>query len=234
MTRVAVVTGAARGIGSAISELLEQERWQVIRLDREPMDHERALRVDLADATATADALSRLERVDGLVNNAALQLNKPLLETSIEEWDAVAAVNVRAAFVCMKALHRQLTESNGAVVNIGSVHARATSRSIAAYATSKGALSALTRAAAIELAPMGVRVNAILPGAIDTSALTSGFSRQADAERNLIERTPLGRIGEPREIAHMASFLLDAERSGFATGQEFVVDGGALARLASE
>lgn len=234
MTRVAVVTGAARGIGLATSDLLEQEGWEVVRLDREPIDAPRALQVDLADAPATIEALSGIERVDGLVNNAALQLNKPLLETTIAEWDAVAAVNVRAAFVCMKALHPRLTEAKGAVVNISSVHARATSPSIAAYATSKGALSALTRAAAIELAPLGVRVNAILPGAIDTSALTSGFSRQPDAERNLIERTPLGRIGEPREIAQMVSFLLDRERSGFATGQEFVVDGGALARLASE
>lgn len=234
MTRIAVVTGAAQGIGLATRQVLEGDGWEVIPLDREPIDDPRALHVDLADADAIMDALSELPRVDGLVNNAALQLNKPLLETSVEEWDAIAAVNVRAAFLCMKALHRQLSEAKGAVVNISSVHAHATSPSIAAYATSKGAISALTRAAALELAPLGIRLNAVLPGAIDTSALTSGFSRQPDAERNLIERTPLKRIGAPHEIGHMVSFLLDGERSGFATGQEFIVDGGALARLSTE
>lgn len=234
MTRVAVVTGAARGIGAVTCDVLQQDGWEVVPLDREPMDRPGALHVDIADAAALTEALSALPKVDALVNNAAVQLNRSLLDTSVQEWDAVMAVNVRGAFVCIKALHRQLAEARGSVVNISSVHARATSQSVAAYAASKGALCAFTRAAAVELAPLGVRVNAILPGAIDTSALTDGFSRRPDAERTLIERTPAGRIGEPREVAQLVAFLADRNRSGFVTGQEFVVDGGALAWLSTE
>jgi NAD(P)-dependent dehydrogenase (short-subunit alcohol dehydrogenase family) len=234
MTRIALVTGAARGIGLATSEVLKEDGWEVIPLDREPIDDPGALCVDLADAAATTEALSGLDRVDALVNNAALQLNKPLLETSIEEWDAVMAVNVRGAFVCIKALHRQLTEARGSVVNVSSVHARATSNSIAAYAATKGGLSAFTRAVAIEMAPLGVRVNVVLPGAVNTQALRDGFSRKPDAEQTLVDRTPLKRIGDPRDIAQAIAFLIDRERSAFITGQEFVVDGGALARLSTE
>jgi NAD(P)-dependent dehydrogenase (short-subunit alcohol dehydrogenase family) len=234
MTPVVVVTGAAGGIGAATCDLLKSDGWDVIAVDRLPVERPGALQVDIADAEALTTALSALPRVDALVNNAALQLYKSLLETTIEEWDAVAAVNIRGAFVCLKAVHRQLEEARGSVVNVGSVHAIATSHSIAAYAATKGGLSAFTRAAAIEMAPLGVRVNAVLPGAVDTSALRDGFSRKADAEQTLIDRTPLKRIGHPRDIAQAIAFLIDRNRSAFITGQDFAVDGGALARLSTE
>lgn len=234
MTRVAVVTGAAGAIGAAICDLLETEEWSVVPLDRRPIEREGAIQVDLADADAVASALQALPRVDGLVNNAALQLFKPLAETTVEEWDEVAAVNVRAPFVCLTALLDRLTETRGAVVNISSVHSRATSMSIAAYAASKGGISAFTRAAALELAPRGIRVNGVVPGAVESDALRGGLVRSPDAETTLVGRTPLQRIGAPAEIAQAVAFLLDPERSGFVTGQEIVVDGGALARLATE
>lgn len=231
---VVVVTGAAGGIGSATCELLKSYGWEVIPMDRRPVDHPQALHVDIADAQAVTDALSGLPQVDALVNNAAVQLYKSLLDTTVEEWDAVAAVNIRGAFVCLKAVHNQLAAARGSVVNVGSVHASATSHSIAAYAATKGGLSAFTRAAAIEMAPMGVRVNAVLPGAVDTPALREGFSRQADAESRLVAQTPLGRIGRARDIAQAIAFLIDRERSDFITGQDLIVDGGALARLSTE
>lgn len=234
MTPVVVVTGAAGGIGTATCDLLESYGWEVVAVDRLPVDRPGALQVDIADAEAVTTALSALPRVDALVNNAALQLYKSLLDTTAEEWDAVAAVNIRGAFVCLKAVHRQLQETRGSVVNVGSVHASATSHSIAAYAATKGGLSAFTRAAAIEMAPLGVRVNAVLPGATDTPALRAGFSRKADAEQTLVDRTPLKRIGHPRDIAQAIAFLIDQDRSAFITGQDFVVDGGALARLSTE
>jgi NAD(P)-dependent dehydrogenase (short-subunit alcohol dehydrogenase family) len=234
MTPVVVVTGAAGGIGSATCDLLDGYGWDVIAVDRLPVERPGALQVDIVDAEAVTTALSALPRVDALVNNAALQLYKSLLETTAEEWDAVAAVNIRGAFVCLKAVHRQLEETQGSVVNVGSVHANATSHSIAAYAATKGGLSAFTRAAAIEMAPLGVRVNAVLPGATDTPFLRAGFSRQADAEQTLVDRTPLKRVGHPRDIAQAIAFLIDHDRAGFITGQEFVVDGGALARLSTE
>ena len=231
---VVVVTGAAGGIGGATCELLESYGWEVVAMDRLPIGRPGALQVDIADAAAVKTALSGLPQVDALVNNAALQLYKSLLDTTVDEWDAVAAVNIRGAFVCLKAVHQQLVAARGSVVNVGSVHASATSHSIAAYAATKGGLSAFTRAAAIEMAPLGVRVNIVLPGAVDTPALRSGFSRKADAEQTLVSRTPLKRIGSPVDIAQAVAFLIDRERAGFITGQEFVVDGGALARLSTE
>jgi NAD(P)-dependent dehydrogenase (short-subunit alcohol dehydrogenase family) len=234
MSPVVLVTGAAGGIGAATCDVLQGYGWSVIPMDRLPVDRPHALQVDIADAQAVTDALSGLARVDALVNNAAVQLYKSLLETTVEEWDAIAAVNIRGAFVCLRAVHRQLAEARGSVVNVSSVHASATSHSIAAYAATKGGLAAFTRAAAIEMAPLGVRVNAVLPGAVDTPALREGFSRRADAEQTLIDQTPLKRLGSPRDVAQAIAFLIDRDRSDFITGQDFVVDGGALARLSTE
>jgi NAD(P)-dependent dehydrogenase (short-subunit alcohol dehydrogenase family) len=234
LTRVAVVTGSAGGIGSATCRLLEAHGWDVIGLDRKGSDTARSLQIDIADAKALESALQGLERVDALVNNAAVQHFKPILETTVEEWDSVQAQNLRGAFVCMKALHAKLAESQGAIVNVSSVHAVATSESIAAYAASKGGLVALTRAAALEFASDGIRVNAVLPGAVDTPALRDGLARRADAEVTLIARTPLRRLGQPSDIAEAIAFLVDSERSAFVTGQTFVIDGGVLARLSTE
>jgi NAD(P)-dependent dehydrogenase (short-subunit alcohol dehydrogenase family) len=234
LRRVAVVTGAAGGIGSATCRLLDARGWDVVGVDRRPADVARSLEVDIADADALAAALRTIDRVDALVNNAAVQHFKPMLETTVEEWDSIQAQNLRGAFVCMKTLHGRLAESGGAVVNVSSVHAVATSENIAAYAASKGGLVSLTRAAALEFAADGIRVNAVLPGAVDTPALREGFARRANAEQTLVERTPLGRLGQPSEIAEAIVFLLDSERSSFITGQTLVIDGGALATLSTE
>jgi len=217
MSPVAVVTGAAGGVGSATCDVLEGYGWEVVPVDRLPSDRPGAIEVDIANSDAVMSSLGALERVDALVNNAALQLFKPILETTVAEWDEVAAVNIR-----------------GSVVNVSSVHSTATSDSIAAYAATKGGLTAFTRAAAVEMAPFGVRVNAVLPGAVDTPALRAGFARRADAERILIDRTPLKRLGTAREIGEMIAFLLAPEKAAFITGQTFVVDGGALAQLSTE
>lgn len=234
MTPVAVVTGAARGIGAAVCEQLEADGWDVVGIDREPMTRPGALCFDLADPAAIATALGELPRVDGLVNNAAHQFSKPLLETSAEEWDAMFAINLRAPFLCIRAVACQLIAVRGAVVNVSSVHAHATSLSRSAYAASKGGLAAFTRGAALELAPHGVRVNSVAPGAVDTAGLRAGLDELLTGERSLLERTPLRRIGRANEIAQAVAFLLDGERSGFMTGQNVVIDGGALARLSTE
>lgn len=234
MTRIAVVTGAAGGIGSAICRLLASRSWSLVPVDRREIDHPGALKIDMADGDAILDQLSALPRVDALVNNAAVQLYKPLIDTTPKEWDDVASVNLRAAFICLKAVHGQLAASKGAVVNVGSVHAVATSQSISAYAATKGGLMAFTRAAALEFAPLGVRINAVLPGAIDTPALRAGFSRRPNAEAKLIARTPLRRLGAPEEVAEAVEFLLDSKRSAFISGTALTVDGGALARLSTE
>lgn len=234
MSRVAVVTGAAGGVGSATCDVLEAQGWSVIAVDRRPVDREGALQIDLADAPYVMEVLRRCERVDALINNAALQLFKPIEDTTLAEWDAVHHVNLRGAFACLKACRDQLIAVGGAVVNVASVHATATSQSISAYAASKGGLLAFTRAAALELAPHGVRVNAVVPGAVDTPALRDGFARRENAKASLIASTPLRRVGRPEEVAESIAFLVDNDRSGYITGQSLTIDGGALAALSTE
>jgi NAD(P)-dependent dehydrogenase (short-subunit alcohol dehydrogenase family) len=204
---------------------------------------ERFVVADLSQDGAVENVFAELDadlgRVDALVNNAAIQVAKPMVRTSAAEWDTIMDTNVRMAFRTMIAAHARLRERRGSVVNVSSVHAVATSRSIAVYAASKGALVALTRAAALELAEDGIRVNAVLPGAVDTPMLRAGMSARADrtieeSMAALSAKTPLGRIGEPEEIAQSILFLADSDRSSFVTGQLLTVDGGATARLSTE
>jgi NAD(P)-dependent dehydrogenase (short-subunit alcohol dehydrogenase family) len=182
------------------------------------------------------------DTLDALVNNAAMQIAKPLIETTVEEWDGVMASNLRSVFLSVKLAHPLLKARGGAaVVNVSSVHAIQTSANIAAYAASKGGLLALTRAIAIELAPDNIRANAVLPGAVDTPMLRAGLGRghlggdnMQDRLDNLARKTVNGRVGTPEEIAHAIYFLADNEQSSFMTGQALVIDGGATARLSTE
>jgi NAD(P)-dependent dehydrogenase (short-subunit alcohol dehydrogenase family) len=250
-SRTALVTGAAGGIGRATVGLFARSGWQVVGVDRAdfgpgfpPDGLFIQADISLPEALDTIFKRARAfcESLDALVNNAAMQIAKPILETSAEEWDAVMASNLRSVFLAVKLAHPLLKESGaGAVVNVSSVHAMATSAHIAAYAASKGGLLALTRAMAIEFAPDNIRVNAILPGAVDTPMLHAGLSRGhagsgglQDRLDNLANKTVIGRIGKPDEIAHAIYFLADAEQSSFMTGQALIVDGGATARLSTE
>jgi NAD(P)-dependent dehydrogenase (short-subunit alcohol dehydrogenase family) len=152
------------------------------------------------------------------------------------------ASNLRSVFLGFKLAHPLLKAGGGgAVVNVSSVHAVATSANIAAYAASKGGLLALTRAMAIEFAPDNIRVNAVLPGAVDTPMLRAGLGRghvgAGDIQQrldNLARKTVSGKIGKPEEIAQAIYFLADEGQSSFMTGQAMVVDGGATARLSTE
>jgi NAD(P)-dependent dehydrogenase (short-subunit alcohol dehydrogenase family) len=187
-------------------------------------------------------AKSATDKLEALVNNAALQIAKPILETSVSEWDAVMASNLRSVFLSAKLSYPLLKHAGGgAIVNVSSVHAIQTSANIAAYAASKGGLLALTRAMAIEFAPDNIRVNAILPGAVDTPMLRAGLGRGHAGEGdiyqrldNLARKTVNGRVGQPQEIARAIYFLADSDQSSFMTGQALVVDGGATARLSTE
>ncbi len=247
-SRVAVVTGAAGGIGRACVAAFMAEGWDVAAIDKvdrpEGMPGRWYARIDLGVRT-TADRLrdffAEVGRIDALVNNAALQVSKSIADTSDAEWAAVLGVNAAAPFVAIREALPYLRKSKGAVINVSSVHGLATSAQIAAYASSKAALAGLTRAAAVELGPEGVRVNAVLPGAIDTAMLRAGAEdrriSEADADdriASLASRTPLRRIGQPEEIAQAIVFLADADRSSFVTGTTLVVDGGAMARLSIE
>ena len=249
--RVVLITGAAGGIGRATVDLFAKKGWRVIGVDRAFFgegfpENGLFIRSDISEADAMENIFKEVkeytDKLDALINNAALQIAKPLMETTVEEWDAVMASNLRSVFLGAKLAYPLLKKSgNSAIVNVSSVHAIATSASIAAYAASKGGLLALTRAMAIEFAPDNVRVNAILPGAVDTPMLRKGLSRGHFGEKklskrleNLAKKTVNGRIGKPKEIASAIYFLVDEAQSSFMTGQALVVDGGATARLSTE
>lgn len=248
--RTVLITGAAGGIGRATVHLFAERGWQVIGVDRAPFgDFPNGglfVRGDISDPAGLDDLFAqtreRTDRLDALVNNAAVQIARPLLETSVEEWDAVMTANLRSVFMGVKLFHPLLKSSGaGAVVNVSSVHAVATSANIAAYAASKGGLLALTRAMAIEFARDNIRVNAILPGAVDTQMLRAGLVRDhagggtiEERLENLARSTVSGKVGRPEEIASAIYFLADSEQSSFMTGQALIVDGGATARLSTE
>lgn len=246
MTRLVAITGIAGGIGAATAVLFHDAGWSVAGVDLvdpPPTVPKGAFaKVDLRDDGA-GDALARffagLSGLDALVNAAAIQGVDRIDATAVTAWDAVLDANTRGPFLAMQAAYPQLRRAQGAVVNVASVHGFATSAGAAPYAASKGAMLALTRAAAIEWAP-DVRVNAVAPGAVDTSMLRQGVQRWASADgvdaalEELAARIPLGRIGRPEEIAEAILFLADGRRSSFITGQTVIADGGALARLSTE
>ena len=247
--RLAVVSGTSGAIGGAIAEDLTANGWDVIGVDLRPSAGAVPLVVevvgDVSQASTWQDVGKRVNDrqngLQGLVHAAARQVCSPLCETDEADWDQVMAVNVKSVYLAGRELQSMLAAARGAVVGIGSVHARATSADIAAYAASKGAFSALLRAMAVEWAQDGIRVNVVLPGAIDSHMLRDGLMRghldAGDVEdrlQQLAARTVMGRVGDPADVSGLVRFLLDPARSSFATGSEFVVDGGALARLSTE
>ena len=249
MQRVALITGAAGGIGRATTELFAAAGWETVAVDRQmasgfsPAVAFRRADVSLPQSVAELFHWmgERTDRLDALVNNAAIQICKPLVEMTVEEWDAVMASNLRSIFLTAKHAYPLLKAAAGAIVNVSSVHAVATSVDIAAYAASKGGSLALTRAMALEFARDGIRVNAILPGAVDTPMLHAGLSRGhlsgGSVEERMLDlgrRTVMGRVGEPEEIARVILFLADGGQSSFMTGQSVIVDGGATTRLSTE
>jgi NAD(P)-dependent dehydrogenase (short-subunit alcohol dehydrogenase family) len=249
--RVMMITGAAGGIGRATVKLFSEKGWMVIGVDRSAFgtgfpEHGVFIQADIAEEKNLQVIFTEVKQVtetlDAMINNAAYQVTKPMLETTTEEWDAVMASNLRSVFLSTKLAHPLLAaRGGGAIVNTSSVHAIQTSANISAYAASKGGLLALTRAMAIEFAPENIRVNAILPGAVDTPMLRAGMNREHAGDgslherlENLARKTVNGRVGSPEEIAKAIYFLADGEQSSFMTGQALVVDGGATCRLSTE
>jgi glucose 1-dehydrogenase len=250
-SRTVLITGAAGGIGRASVDVFTRSGWRVVGVDRAPFgagfpESGYFIQADISVGKNLEIIFEQARdfspTLNALVNNAALQVAKPLVETSVEEWDSVMAHNLRSVFLAVKLAYPLLKESGaGAIVNVSSVHAVATSANIAAYAASKGGLLALTRAMAIEFAPDNIRANAILPGAVDTPMLRAGLGRGHVGGEDILERldnlarkTVNGRIGQPEEIAQSILFLADHSRSSFMTGQALIVDGGATCRLSTE
>ena len=249
MSKSVLITGVARGIGRATARVFQEEGWQVIGVDINPSapssDLHGYIQADISRVEDSkkvfAQVANQLENLDVLVNNAAIQICKPLVDTEPHEWDKLIDCNLRSVYLCIKYGHPLMKMKGGAIVNVSSIHALATSVNISSYAASKGAVLALTRALAIELAEDNIRVNAVLPGAVDTPMLHSGLERcfheDNDIQNQLLSlsrKHVIKRIGRPDEIGQAIYFLSDEKRSSFITGQGLVVDGGALSRLSTE
>lgn len=244
MSRVALVTGSSGGVGSATCSVFKHAGWQVVGADLvDPVD-DRALshfvKTDVCAEENVSHLFERLSRsyakLDALVNNAAIYEWAPLSNMRTEDWESAMASNLRSAFLMCRTALPLMTEG-AAIVNVSSIHAFATTVGATAYASTKGALISFTRALALEVAARRVRVNAVVPGAIDTPMLRQ--NRQGSREESagldaLVERHPLGRLGRPQDVAEAILFLCDSERSSFITGQSLVIDGGAYARLSTD
>ncbi|UOQ59479.1 SDR family oxidoreductase [Leucobacter rhizosphaerae] len=216
-----VVTGAGAGIGRAVADHLTALGTEVIRLDRDAREGVRAF--DVRDESAW-DALSH-EGVVGLVHAAGIRQRSPLAETSIESFDAVIDTNVRGTFLALRwAARRPHGAPPLSVVTLSSAVVDRLPEGQLPYNASKAAINVLTRGAARELAPRGIRVNAIAPGSILTAMTEDGWADDAHAARMRSE-IPVARPGTPEEVASAAAFLL-SEASSYMTGSVLTVDGG--------
>jgi NAD(P)-dependent dehydrogenase (short-subunit alcohol dehydrogenase family) len=238
--KTALVTGAARGIGLAVAKKFLAEGWRVALLDIESEllrtavaaiaepDNTLALHADVSDAAAVASAIAATEarfgRLDALVNNAGVAVFAPLLETSDDDWNRVLAVNLTGPFLCTKAAAPLMREhGGGAIVNITSISGLRASTLRSAYGTSKAGLAHLTKQLAVELAALGIRVNGVAPGPVETAMARQVHTPEIRADYH--DAIPLNRYGLEEELAEAVYFLC-SERASYITGQVLCVDGG--------
>jgi NAD(P)-dependent dehydrogenase (short-subunit alcohol dehydrogenase family) len=249
--KVALVTGAGAGIGRGCALELAGSGADVIVNDIDTTSGQRTveeikrigrtatfIKADVgneSEVTAMAAEISRqFDRLHVLVNNAGFNLFKGIADTTPQEWDRVATVDLKGLFLTTRALLPLLKQAGGAsVINIASVHAHATVANITAYAAAKGGVVAMGRSLAQELGPMGIRVNSVSPGFVDTPLMDRWLASVPDAEETMKRVNgyhPVGRIGTPHDIGRLVVFLA-SEMSSFITGTNITIDGGLTARL---
>jgi NAD(P)-dependent dehydrogenase (short-subunit alcohol dehydrogenase family) len=246
--KVALVTGAARGIGLATAKRFLADGWRVALLDIDAdtlgrthaalaasfagtgatISATMAICCDVADRDGVGQAVAQVAqefgRLDALVNNAGIAIFKPILEVSYEDWSRVLAVNLTGPFLCTQAAAPLMRDTGGgAIVNITSISGLRASTLRTAYGTSKAGLAHLTQQQAIELAPLGIRVNAVAPGPVDTAMAKAVHTPDIRAAYH--DAIPLNRYGLEEELAE-AIFFLCSERASYITGQTIAVDGG--------
>ncbi len=244
--KTAIVTGAASGIGLAIARRLVKDGARVVIAD---MDHQtgEAVTEELAaqgsaafiraDVSQRLDvhnlmalAVDQFETIDILVNNAAVLQLCPFLDLTEDAFRRVLDINVTGAFLTTQAAARQMVRqieegrSPGTIVNLSSLNGRVAMAGHLAYCVSKGAMDQLTRSAAVELAPWGIRVNGVAPGTIATD-MVADLTERPHLRAEILSRTPLGRVGEPDEVAELVSFMVSS-RAAYMTGETVLVDGG--------
>ncbi len=242
--KVAIVTGAKQGIGRAIALAIAKEGASVTVSDLDQQGCQRvvdemkdsggkglAIRCDVSSGNQVEEMVRRtvdtFGKVDILVNNAGIVAFKPFLDITEEDWDKVLDVNLKGQFLCARAAAREMVKNKwGRIINIASISSGGCGIAfpmVAHYTASKGGVVALTLALALELTPMGINVNAIAPGAIDT-AMTKDIKESPQLE-SILARIPKGRLGKPEDIAYLAVFLA-SEESDYITGSTLVIDGG--------
>ncbi|MCB1424386.1 MAG: SDR family oxidoreductase, partial [Notoacmeibacter sp.] len=244
--KTAIVTGAATGIGRAIAERfidegmkvviadVDQEKGKAALGDLSARGEARFIKTDVAKRldvhNLVAHALDQFGEIDVLVNNAGVVHAASFLELAEEDFDRVLSINLKGAFLAGQAVARHMVErvqnggKPGAIVNMSSVNAVFAIDNQVPYSISKGGMNQLTKVMALSLAPHGIRVNAIGPGSIATEMMASVASDEA-ARRKVMSRTPLGRMGDPSEIAAIAAFLA-SDQASYMTGQTVYADGG--------
>ncbi|MGD1097020.1 MAG: SDR family oxidoreductase [Bryobacteraceae bacterium] len=225
--KVAVITGAASGIGRASVELFAELGAKLILVDLQPSSGHMAVCGDVSEER-TAIEIARLATqefggVHVLLNCAGIDLAAPLAEVTVDQWDKIMAVNLRSVFLMCKHIVPLMREAGASIINVSSAAGISPIANRPAYIASKGAVIALTKALALDLAP-SIRVNCICPGAVETPLLRSSI--HSDAEREAVRaRYPLGRIAQPEEVASVAAFLASDGASN-VTGATIPVDGG--------
>ena len=232
-----VLTGASRGIGHATVKRFSAEGWRVLTCSRQPFDprcpwpggEDNHIQIDLADPNKTIEAIATIKskingRLHALVNNAGISPKGPAgkrlntLETDLRTWGHVFHVNFFSSVILARGLQEELAAAKGSVVNVTSIAgSRVHPFAGAAYATSKAALAALTREMAHDFGPLGVRVNAIAPGEVETAILSPGTDK-------IVEKLPLQRLGQPKEVADVIWFLC-SDQSSYISGAEIEVNG---------
>ena len=236
--KAGVVTGAAGGIGLSIAEVLVKARAEVLLVDRREDVEDAAQRLnaqahvaDLSEDGSPGEMVERAVaewgRIDFLVNAAGVQARGPAIRLSDEDWEMLHAVNLRAVFRACRAAAPRMVEG-GAILNVASISSTVGVPGIVAYGAMKGGVVQLTKGLAVELAPYGVRVNAVAPGYVST-AMTEELWRDEDRRAQVTARIPLGRFASPEEISPAALFLL-SPAAGYITGEVLHVDGGYVAR----
>jgi len=232
--KVCVITGTASGIGAASARLFEQEGARVVGIDRaEGAEGDLTIQADVADEEQVAAVFRRIDeeigQIDVLMNNAGI--NPPedasVLETSLEAWQQVQDSNLRSVFLCCKhGIPHLLEAGGGSVVNVASfVAVKGAAVSQISYTASKGGVLALSRELGVEFADRGVRVNALCPGPVNTPLLEEIFAKDPERAAKRLVHIPMGRFGEPEEIAKAALFLA-SDDSSYVTASTFLVDGG--------